>query len=287
MDFFILCILPVILLSLGLIGNLFSVLFLFKGNSNAINLPNALFKFLFLIDTIYLMLFFNLILTHYEINLNILSSVSCKVIMYLNGCFTLLSPLVVVYLSTYKLFCIKKSTNKTRYLASTQNQLIFLVLLLVFNLVFYVPVILEVDLIINLDSPNTTKCDFINPNSKQTILFIDLVCRTVLPITSMFACTLALIYLIFKSRYDINKYMCADFQVDIKLTFCLIAINIIFMFHNLPISIIGFYTSINTNQLNSEAILSLYLYYFNFVFKFYFLILTNKQFRNEFFKLFK
>ena len=158
--------------------------------------------------------------------------------------------------------------------------MIYIFLVVVFNLVFYVPVFIETDLTHN-NSTGLMRCDFIDLHSKHMIHLIDLSCRSLIPFIIMAFCSILLLFFIFKNRY--TSLDCVSYHINVKFSFSLIFINLICIFYSLPLSVCGYYSSLN-QQLDT---IYYYIYYLSFSFKFYFLLMTNYEYRKQFFILFK
>ncbi len=148
------------------------------------------------------------------------------------------------------------------------------------NVPFYIDII--------SNSENKTDCDFVNSLSKNTTGYMDLANRVVVPFLLMIIFTCLLIDYIFQSRRKIrHKNKSKDIKKtikDIKFAVTSVALNVMFVLFNLPVSLVIFSPAY---YQNFPSLICLYIFYGGYAANFYILFLTNSLFRNETFMLFK
>ena len=118
---------------------------------------------------------------------------------------------------------------------------------------------------------------------------MDLVNRVVIPFVLMTIFTIILIDFIFQSRKRIHQKNYSskqnrNFQKDIKFAITSIALNVVYVLFNLPVSIFlilpNYYLYLTYPAL-------LFLFYSSYAVNFYIILITNSLIRNEFLILIK
>jgi len=193
-----------------------------------------------------------------------------------------LSPWCLVYISFERFIVIKYYARRFVY-KKRKIQIIFLILLVVFNILYHINIFFSFD-IVNFDN-STTICFFNNDQNQIIIAYMDLTNYFLLPIFLMFLFSILLIISIFKSRSTINlnntTRQIRQRRKDIKVSISLLFMNLLFLLLNLPIVINQFLPF----DSDTFTIVS-YIYYISYAFNFYILLITNSLFRNEFYSLF-
>ena len=123
-EFFIIYVLPVILLVIGLMGNIMGLNVLRLKKLKKIG-PMIVLKYLFLVDSIYLLT----IITRYmnisfDMGLNVISSLSCKLYRYIGYSLDAISPWLLAYISFDRLLTVKY-LNKITLLRKSNFQYLF------------------------------------------------------------------------------------------------------------------------------------------------------------------
>lgn len=287
-----------IMLGLGLIGNLFCFIVYSRRRFSKFSL-RFVFIVISTIDSFYLVLSLSVDYFNYSFDWDArhVSSISCVCINYLGYLIGPLSPWLLVYVSIERLVSISPYFHGFYYLKKKSYQIVYMVLILVFNLIFYSPVLFIIKLISNDDKitsndSNSTNftCDFIDLNKKTKFAFMDLANSTVVPALLMFLSTICIIYSIFKSSTRLFKAGVAQsrrrLHKDIKFAITSIFLNIVFITLNLPICIIYLDTnSFDTNSL--KYVVSLILFYLTYSVNFYLFVFVNSMFRDEFLAIFR
>jgi hypothetical protein len=206
------------------------------------------------------------------------SSIGCKLYNYFAYGMDALSPWCLVYIS-FERFIATKYYDKRFLYKKKMYQIIFLILLFLFNILYHINIIFSFD-ILTID--NTTLCYFNNDENQIIVANMDLTNFFLLPFILMFLCSICLIISIFKARSSVNLNNTAretrHRKKDIKLSISLLSMNLLFLLLNLPIVIsqyLPFDSDIYTIVSN--------IYYISYAVNFYILLFTNSLFRNSLF----
>lgn len=111
-----------------------------------------------------------------------------------------ISPWILVYISIEKYISIAFPTKRF-LLKKTKSQVIFFILLCVFNIIYHINLPFSFDLI---SVNNQTVCYFIDEESQTVVSYMDLVNFFLLPFILMIFSSNMLIFIIFKSRNRVN-----------------------------------------------------------------------------------
>jgi len=196
--------------------------------------------------------------------------------------------MILAYISFERLVSIKHF-HKVAILRKEKTQLIYFLVIFIYNLAFYSPIAYYISL--HIDSSNNTSnvCDFISTQSQLVLGNMDLVNRVVIPFVLMTIFTIILIDFIFQSRKRIHQKNYSskqnrNFQKDIKFAITSIALNVVYVLFNLPVSIFlilpNYYLYLTYPAL-------LFLFYSSYAVNFYIILITNSLIRNEFLILIK
>jgi hypothetical protein len=276
---------PPSLLVLGLIGN-FGFMLVYSQK----RFRNFSFRFIFIIlsifDSIYLIFNMGIDCLNYLLNWDIKnkSAVSCVLIDYFGYFLGPISPWIIVYVSFERLVSISPMLHRFNKMKKKQCQIAYIVLVAMFNVVYYLPVLL----VLNKDdqSLNITifDCEELNIN----IVYMDLFLSTVIPAFLMLFSTAMIIFSIFNSTNRMAKHGVAKIKrrirKDIKFSITSIFLNVVFIILNLPLCVI-YLDADNFDKNNLNYIVSLYLFYCTYAINFYLFLVVNSSFRNEFLKL--
>jgi hypothetical protein len=209
------------------------------------------------------------------------SSIGCKLYQLIAYGMDALSPWCLIYIS-FERFITTKYFAKRFLFKRKKYQIIFLILLFVFNILYHVNIFFSFDI---LAIDNSTICFFNNDENQIIIANMDLANFFLLPFFLMLLFSILLIATILKSRRTMNSNNTArenrHHRKDIKLSISLLFMNLLFFLLNLPIVTDQFlpfdsdkYTIVN------------YIYYSSYGVNFYILLGTNSLFRKEFYSLF-
>ena len=277
-EYFINYMLPGLILGLGLFGNSLGFKVMQRPKMLEIG-PRNTYKYLFIMDTIYLL---QLIVTNlqlsYQIDITLISNLSCKLWWYLNYSLDNQSSLLLVYISIDRYIAIKIPAFRF-FMRKRNNQLIYFIFILMFNLVYYLPVTYNYSLIA---SNNSLNCDLNNQYSTELISYMDLGNRVILPSVLILISSILLGIEVIKSKNRIlanfekeeNEY----FFNNIRLAITSICLNIIYILAQTPITM---YTLLQNNVQSYGYILSYYLFYSSYSINFYILLISNSLFRKD------
>jgi hypothetical protein len=212
-----------------------------------------------------------------------------------------ISAWLLVYLSIQKFISIKVTIGESK--ENFQKLIIFLILL--YNLVYYSPILLLVHLVnqpgnnaLDLNSTfysndtNQTastkyECNFSILYQENTYSWMDLLNLTILPFSLMISFSLILLHTIFHSSTRISRINTVQdrnrLKKNIKFGISSILLNLFFVILHLPICIANFFFEFFHNYY--DLILS--IYYSSYCINFYILFIFNSIFRKEVLLLFK
>ena len=280
---------PVIVFLLGIIGNILGCIVIWSPKLANIG-PQLTYKFLFISDTVYLMQIIGTYLQYgFDIQLTYVSDLMCKLGIYFNFLMAVVSPLLLCYISIDRYISIKYPAKRFAF-RKTNTQIIFFLIVFIYNSVFYLPIYFLVKLnnVTNITTNKTDlKCE-IHPETGEIIFLMDIVNRVIIPFGLMLFSSILLIRELFRSRTRIVENFLAEenktFYSEIRLATTCICLNLIFILFNLPISIIDLFPSLFTINL---YLYFYYLFYLSYAINFIILFITNSLFQNGFFNIFK
>ncbi len=213
----------------------------------------------------------------------ILSSFACKIYQFINYSLDALSPWCLVYVSVEKFIAIAFPSKRFIF-KSIKNQIIFLVSLYLFNILYHLNVPFSVDVI---TYENISFCTSISYESQLIFVNMDLVNYIILPFSLMIIFSILLIVTIFKARRRVRLNDASReskrLKQDIRFSISLISMNLLFLILNLPIVIYSFISYPDNSDL---FLIIAYMCYLSYGVNFYLILLTNTLFRQEFFSLF-
>lgn len=198
--------------------------------------------------------------------------------------------MLLAYISMERFISMKYPIKK--YLLRKNNiQLMFLLIIVVVNLILYLPIPILVDIQL-IESSNSTEeieknCNFKDRKYQNLINYVDLANRAVLPSIYMFIFTCLVLKNIFTLRKKICKIFLSELNVsykrEIRLAITSVLLNLLYILLQLPISIISLFPN-NLSDLFYMFIY--YLFYASYSINFYVILFSNKLFHDEFIKLF-
>jgi len=278
-EYFFNYILPGLILVLGLFGNSLGFNVMERPKMLEIGPRNA-YKYLFIMDTIFLI---QIIVTNlqlsYQIDITLISNISCKLWWYINYSLANQSSMLLVYISIDRYIAIKVPALRF-FMRKRNNQLIYFIFIFMFNLIYYLPVCYNYVLV---TTNGTSECNFYDQFSTDLISYMDLGNRVILPSILILISSILLGIEVIKSKNRLlanfekeeNEY----FFNNIRLAITSICLNIIYVLAQTPISI---YSLLNNYFKSYGYNLSYYIFYSSFSINFYVLILSNSLFRKEF-----
>lgn len=294
-EYFIYILFPPIVLLTGLIGNITGLIVMSRKKLAKFTIRNV-YRFLFVSDTAILI---QIVIAYMQLSIEydptITSTMFCKVFSFFNYAFGPISSLLIVYISCERLISIKYFSGKN-YLSVLKIQILFYVLVIVFNIVYYLGIAFYFDVQTSTSQvSNTTNetqtvefCTFIDKFSLDLFSYMDLINRAVVPFVLMILSTILLTHSIFKSRHRIsgtgvNESDRKRFRKDLKFTITSIFLNLVYIFLQMPVSITIFFPNY---WISPVYVFSLFLFYASYAVNFYTIITFNSIVRNEFLVLF-
>jgi hypothetical protein len=214
----------------------------------------------------------------------------CKFYQFCNFALDALGAWCLVYISVEKFINIAFHSKRFIF-KRTKNQIIFLILLCFFTIIFNINVLFSVDILVFSDNSSSSSFCFPIDNEQALILaYMDLVKLIILPFSLMIIFSILLILSILKSRKRVNindsiRERKRLFK-DIRFSISLISMNLLFILLNLPLGILSFFTK-DYLTFGELYVAFGYIYYLASSINFYLIFLTNSLFRKEFLILFK
>ena len=287
-EFFVYYLMAPIIFFIGTFGNILAIIILSRPNMDKIG-PRKTYLYLFYSD----LFFLSQIVVNffgygygYKYDLTVMSKYICKLYWYVNYFMAPISPYLLIYISIDKVIAIKYPSKKY-FLRNKKHQLIYLISLISFHTVYYLPVVYYFTVNDNLNNTNgTITCDYINSEKRQLVNFMDTTDRILVPFLLMTSFSITLLVSIIRIQIRIrNNFRSNNHQSitrDIRLVFSLIFLNIVFIIINIPLVVSIYYSFIDFG-----FVITLYIFYITYGINFYILFLTNSLFRKEFFLIFK
>ena len=281
------------ILFLGLFGSIFGTIVLSRKKME--NFPaRQIYRFLLIIDAIYLTVqvaadTMDILKFRFR-----LSNIICKCYIYFNFSVAALSSYALVYISIDRYISIFFKQIKLITKKWFQNLMIFLIF--AYNLCFYVPFLLYIELmtdeIYETETNSTTPsfyCDMPRQEFLKILYLSDLINASLVPFVFMFIASIVLIYSIIKSRLRIlNLTLEQDkkkLKKDIKFAVTILVLNISFLIFCFPICLANYFYVYLIDDLFYDFFIC--LFYLEFCTNFYILVLFNSMFRKEFIALLK
>jgi hypothetical protein len=279
LEFLVNYLLPPVILSFGMFGNLIGLKLLLHTRFQLMP-SRSMFIYLFIFDAIYLL---NLLVTYLEvtfgITITILTTITCKLQNYFSYSLASISPMILIFISLQRYFEIKYP-NKQLLLTNNRVQLTYLISIIIFNLIFYLPFPILVQKFQIKDEQNQIIiCSFISSGLVTFLTYMDLVNRVICPFILMIILIILLIKpLLFNNNNNNNNNNNENHNLIITSIF----LNIYNIFLTLPILLNSFF-SINEFSFS----FTLYVFYVSYAVNFYIILATNSSIRNEFLVMFK
>lgn len=278
---------PPMIITLGIIGNLFGVLVLL--NKNLLNIgPRDTYLYLFAVDNFYLLQIIGTNLQYaYDLNVTLISDFSCRFWNYINYSFATISPWLVVYISIDRYISIQHPSWRFK-LRKRNVQLAYFIFTILTHLIYYliVPFYYEIKAYGSLNQ-TIRICDFVDPHAVLMISYMDLAMRAIVPFFLMLIFSTLLSYSMFASRKRIVENFLAEenqtFYKEIRLATSSICLNLIYILFQLPISVTIFFPDYFSNI---TYLFTYYLFYVSYAVNFFIILPTNTLFRNSFFAFF-
>ena len=200
----------------------------------------------------------------------------------------MISPMILIYVSVEKLISTKMPSKKS-FLRSATNQRIFLIMAILWNMLYYLPVVYFFELQqtnITESNATTTICSFSSIEKQMIVNYLDMTNRVIMP-TIILACISAVLIVScirFRARIlqTFRSVQTKVLQKEIRVTFSLLILNIVYVLLSLPLSV-----ATNFSFSDYYFVLTFYCLYIIYSINFYLMIISNSEFRKEFLQLFK
>ena len=299
-EYFIVYLMPPMILCIGLFGNLTALVVFFKGNLRKMG-PTLIYKLMFIWDTYYI----NQILPFYMskaigLDLPTKSRLACKGLVYLNYQGTAISPFMLVYLSVERYISIRFPTRRC-ILISRRNQLIYFACVFVYCSAYSIIVPFSFDLFeynqIESNETNSSSssthliCDFVSYKAQLTASYLDFANREFIPCLLMILFSYMLISAVFRSRSRIAQPLNRNRRrhhkqrkQDKKLAVNIFFMNFMFILLNTPASVAFFLPNIYNQYVLVFTASCVFI--LSYGINFYVIFICNSLFREEFFKVF-
>ena len=278
-EIFVYYTLPVIVVAVGLTGNIFGMTVFIRNNKKLEKIgPLFMYRLMFGYDAMFLMGIFVMFFGKgFQLSLYLVSDLSCKLYYYFSYASGSYSTLILIYISLDRFISIKYYAKRL-LLKNSKYQYIYFLSFVVSNYVYNVPAFFYYKLFKN--SQNKTECNLYGENS------VIVPCMTcfllVIAFSVLFTLTFLLIHTIFSSRNRVdanftrreNRY----FYKDLRLAFTSVLFNVFIFLLYLPGAVtITFFSQINDLIYTSVF----YVFFFGSCLNFYILFLSNSVFRSE------
>jgi len=284
-NWFVLYVLPLLILCFGLIGNSMGLIVLSRKKMDEIG-PLNIYRYIFIFDSIYLLTLVNFYL-NFAFSIDIYNLFTCKLFAYFLFSFSPISTLILIYILIERYLSISYPTE-SNLLRNNKIQLAYLILSIVLNLIYFSPVAYYYSLnknnlqqvnLTTLTTPNECNSDL---HGKNIISYLSFFSKAILPLFLIILFSIILFYKITKSKSNIATFYSDRekliFKKDVHLSIISILFNLIQFSFSLPV-LISYYLY---DKINITMIFSLNIHYISFAFNFYFLLASNSLFRSEF-----
>jgi len=280
-DIFVNSVIGPIVFTLGMIGNLLGLIVISREKLKDIG-PIYIYRGLFISDAIYLpQIIVTYMVTQFNYDPTILSSISCKIYQYLNFVPDAISPWLLVYISVEKFVSIRFQAHRL-LLRNKLNQTRYLVGLIMFCFIYYLIQPFCFDLIeINSGDNETTFiiCSFKNAYLQRVSALVDTIHRVILPFTLMIVFSTLLVVFICESSKRVagitKNSTDRRHKHDVKFAISSFSMNLLFILLNLPLSLMNLLIGTPLTTIY----LTVYLFYFSYGVNFYVMFITNSIFR--------
>ena len=275
LEVFVYYALPMLILTVGLCGNLIALRVLEDKKLKKIG-PLFMYRLMFVLDSLFLLCIFVIFFAKgFQLSLYLISELSCKLFFYIGQSAAFYSPLILVYISLDRVFSLKYY-SKRLLLKKFIFQYIFVLFFVTFNYFYYVPVFLNYKL-----SSNKTECYLFGSNP-EIVIYMNIVYLLVL-FSVILVLSFFLIYLIFASHQraesNYTKKQNRQFKKDLRMAISSVCFNFLYIFLLTPFTVIYyFFTQIDDITYTAAE----YLVFFAYAINFYILIVTNFHFRKKF-----
>lgn len=275
-----------IVIVLGSIGNLVGLKVISNKKLKPIG-PTRVFICMFILDCFYLPLIFHPYMANaFNINVTAMSNVACKAYWYARYSIAIISPMMNVYISVERFISITYPAQKF-YLQKKRIQIIYILVIILLNFLFAVPIALGFELQFAEISNQSVIffCDFGNLYWQNVAGSIDMTTRVIIPAALMVVFSVLISASILKSRFKIATINAnnASLRKDIRFSIVSICLNLFYILFSLPVSVVVLLKDYSGNQY---YIPFSFLFFVAYCANFYLMLGFNKLFRRTFLETF-
>lgn len=292
-------IMPGIIITSGLIGNIISFIVYSTKSFKKLSV-NLFFRFLAITDSINLLIYSSYIFgSIFQKDFQIVSNSTCKIYFYVSFTFPSMSIFTLILLSIDRAICVLYPNRG--FLRKKKIQILSIVVLTLYNMLFYVSVGLSYKL---TEIKNETFCICQRRIPCEFIKWFDVFNSTILPFVVMIICSAITITTVIKSKNRIKTHnastistlsQCMNKKVhidkNIQFACTSFGLNLTFLVFNLPISVyqLKHYKYIEDGEILEAEFYSIseLFFYAHFALPFGIYYIFNFKFRSELYNLFK
>lgn len=294
-------VLPTGILIVSLTSNILGIAVLLRKRMKYIHMgPRNMYIYMFVMDSIIELQILVVILACFNFNIPTMSDLACKLYRYFNYVTNCITQMMLVYISVDRIVSIRFPA-KRHILRSKRNQIAYIFVLVLFNMVYFIPVPFFYEVQVYSDFlatrqiyNQTNNYNFFNPafmlvcepNSRNSHIMLSsmvFINRTLISSVILIITTISLVISIFKIRERIrnNKTL----KKDIKFSITAVFLNVFYLMLVCPIFFLflkeDYYPYINL------IIFFSYLLFLSYGINFYIFYFTNSLFRREFYNMIK
>ena len=200
LEYFIYFILPIIILMLGLVGNVFGIFLLSTSKQLTQIGPVNMYRYLLLVDCIFLIIFTanNYFLIGFSNGFSLLNAFTCKMYQFTVHITTTLSKFCLIYILIERFLAIQFPVE-SNCLRKQSYQLVYFIVVTVIDCLYFMPVpffftIQYQTQQLNSDNSTATYCNP-TPDRKLTMQLLTFVSETAIPAVLIVLFTVVLIYI--------------------------------------------------------------------------------------------
>jgi hypothetical protein len=279
MDYLSLFIVKLILLFIGLVGNLIGLVVFSQKKLNKLK-TKSIYQALLCIDSIFVFSqIFEDTSESFNVDLSKTSIISCKIVGYWNFAIGAISVWYLLYITIERYVAIK--FRNIKLLQNKKFQIFIIILVIVYNLVLYTPFAIFYNIFKNSTLNETiVYCDFGEQHTAFIMFTADLINSTLLPFSIIIIFSCLLIYTILSSRITMMRtqshFIKKKLLKDIRLSLSIVVLNLNILVTNLPIQISNnFFPDLDDYLYNvfccimytSYCINTYVLFFFNSIFR--------------------
>lgn len=214
-----------------------------------------------------------------------LSDASCKIFYYLSLLYTSIPGWILVAFSVDKMFIIRTSPLKILKSKLFQWSVVFAIVL--FNMIFFVELLISLKLEPLFFIPDVSFCNFAFLSYFNALIYANIVYSSIIPFVIMISSSIVTIRMLMKSRRSLERMGTQDNQRrmrDVRYAVSSMAFNVLFIAFKIPfiISPLLPFDEFTTYYVD----VSFLLFVFNCSSTFFIHLATNSIFRRELFACF-